>query len=106
MVIEYFSQQAAQELPVTDLDWSNWDKHMWLTCYDVSLKLERIVNPSDWAALLNAQLDWQTFDRNPDGYLHERGYDANDAQKHYMTGVLEDVLSMQIDMTYNTSKAA
>lgn len=106
MVIEFFSQKAAEEAPVKDTVWTEWDKHMWMTNYQTSLAIERRIHESDWAQLINAQLDAQTYDRDPDAYLHERGYDANDAQKWYMHGVVQDVLSASIDGVFATSKAA
>ena len=104
MVIEYFAKQAAEEAPVQDTTWNNWDKHMWLTCYTVSLAVERLINIKDWAALVNAALDSQRFDRDPEGYLHEHGW--TDSSKEWMHDTLDDVLSMHIDTAFNTSRAA
>lgn len=106
MVIEYFATQAAEDAPFTTVDWAEWDKRIWMTNYAVSLAIQRRINEGDWAVLVMAAIDWQSFDRDPDGYLHERGYDANDAQKEYMSGVLQDVLSASIDSAFHTSKAA
>jgi hypothetical protein len=105
MVIEYFATQAAEDAPATALDWANWDKHMWMTCYTASLAIERRINEHDWATLVNAAFDWQSFDRDPDAYLNERGYEEP-WQIDYMRGVLQDVLSASIDTVYSTSKAA
>lgn len=106
MVIEYFSAKAAEEAPATDTTWENWDKHMWVTCFDISLKLERMVNIKDWAALLNAQLTLQTFDRSPESYLFDRG-DADNARNRQLAwDELRDVVSMWIDTVHNTTKAA
>jgi hypothetical protein len=106
MVIEFYAKQAAQEAPVNDTVWTEWDKHTWMTCYQTSLAIERKIDESFWVQLINAQLDAQLFDRDPDGYLHERGYDANDAQRWYMKGVLEDLVSVSIDQAFQMSKAA
>jgi hypothetical protein len=106
MVIEFFSQQAAEDLPVRDSNWKAWDRHMWMTCYTVSLAIERKINEHDWATLLNAALDWQSFDRDPAGYLYERGEDDNEHTNNYYHEVLQDVLSASIDTAFNTSKAA
>jgi len=106
MVIEYFSQQAAQDAPVKDLDWKEWDKHMWMTNYQTSLAIERVINEHDWAALVNAALDYQSFDRDAAGYLHERGEDDTEYMNNYYHEVLEDALSAHIDVVFNTSKAA
>ena len=107
MVLEYFSAQAAQDAPVKDTIWTEWDKHMWMTNYQTSLAIERVIDMRDWAQLINAQLDCQTFDRDPAAYLYERGEDDPTAdQRWYWHGVLQDVLSSCIDNAFNTSKAA
>jgi len=106
MAIEYFAKQAAEEAPRTDKTWVYWDRHMWMTLYTASLAIERIINMSDWAALVNAALDSQSFDRDPAGYLHERGEPDTSQNVDYMRGVLEDVLSASIDTVFNTSRAA
>jgi hypothetical protein len=106
MVIEYFATQAAEDAPATDLTWDNWDKHMWLTCYKVSLAIERMVNIRDWAVLVNAAFSLQDFDRNPAGYLFDRGEDDTAENRDEALDVLRDVLSASIDTVFNTSKAA
>ena len=106
MVIEYFATQAAEDAPATDLAWDNWDKHMWMTCYTVSLAIERIVNIKDWATLVNAAFDWQSFDRDSAAYLYERGDEDNEHNVNYYHGMLQDILSASIDTVFNTSKAA
>jgi hypothetical protein len=107
MVLEYFSAQAAQDAPLLSTSyWVEWDKHMWMTNYQTSLAIERRINEHDWATLVNAALDYQSFDRDPDAYLYERGYEVNADQKWYMKGLLQDVLSSCIDNAFNTSKAA
>jgi hypothetical protein len=106
MVIEYFSRQAAEDAPVEDKGWTRWDRHMWMTCFQTSLAIERKIDESFWAQLINAQLDAQTFDRDPDGYLHERGYDGTEGQRLYMEDVLKDLVSSSIDQTYQMSQVA
>lgn len=106
IVIEYFSQRAAQGAPVTDLDWAGWDRHMWMTNYQASLAIGRRINEHDWAALVNAQLDVLLFDRNPAGYLFDRGEEDNEDTNNYYHEALRDILSAHIDTAFNTSKAA
>jgi hypothetical protein len=106
MVIEFFAQQAAQEAPVMDLDWQNWDKHIWMTNYTAALAIERRIHEGDWAALVNAALDLQRFDRDPEAWLHERGELPSMNARYHYADVLQDVLSASIDTAFNTSKAA
>lgn len=106
MVIEYLSQKAAQEAPVADLDWAAWDRHLWMTCYEASLAIERKIDESFWAQLINAQLDAQTFDRDPAGYLFERGEEDNEHTNNYYHDVMKDLVSSSIDQAFQMSKAA
>jgi hypothetical protein len=106
MVIEFYAVQAAQEAPVNDTVWTEWDKHTWVTNYQTSLAIERRLNEHDWATLVNAALDYQSFDRDPAGYLYERGEDDTYKTRTTMRWTLQDVLSASIDTAFNTSKAA
>lgn len=105
MVIEFYSQQAAQETPDTT-DWGVWDKHMWMSNHVADLAVERLIAARDWSMLLSAQLDAQTFDRDPAGYLNDRDYNDTESERVYMQGILEDVVSAAIDAAYRNSKAA
>jgi hypothetical protein len=105
MVIEFFAQQAAQEAPHHE-DTAEWDKHIWMTNYEASLAVERKINEHDWAVLVLTAVQWQSFDRDPYGYLNERGYNDTARNAHDMKHTLQDVLSTSIDTAFNTSKAA
>lgn len=105
MVIEYFSTQAAEDAPHHE-DTAALDKHIWMTCYEVSLKIERKINEHDWAVLILDSMDWQSFERDPAAYLFERGDEDNEHTNNYYHEVLKDVLSASIDNAYNTTKAA
>lgn len=106
-VLAFFGQRAAEEAPA-DLvqDDAPWDTHAWKTLYTASLAIGRRITEHDWHTVIVSFLDLQSYDRDPDAYLHERGYVANDAQKWYMKGTLEDLVSWAIDTAYNTSQAA
>lgn len=101
-VLEYFVQKAAEDAPDTT-DWQVWDKSMWMTCYQASIAIERQIKEQDWVSLVNYQLDLQSFDRDPDGYLHERGYTEKD--KDYMHDTLKDLVSWGIDTVLKNSGA-
>ena len=101
-VLEYFVQKAAEDAPDTT-DWQVWDKSRWLTCCQASIAIERQIKEQDWVSLVNYQLDLQSFDRDPDGYLHERGYTEKD--KDYMHDTLKDLVSWGIDTVLKNSGA-
>lgn len=110
MVIEYFAGQAAEDAPAVhhgdnEVQWDAFNKHMWLTHKQVCIAIEREVSQHDWHTLLSNMIDLQVFDRDPAGYLHERGYGDNEASRGYMTGVLEDLVSWAIDSAWNNAKA-
>jgi hypothetical protein len=77
-----------------------------MTCFDLSLKLERVVNIKDWAALLNSQVTLQSYDRDPAAYLFDRGDDDTEYNRNYAWDELKDVVSSWIDNVHNTTKAA
>jgi len=105
MVIEYFATQAAEDAPHHE-DTVEWDKHIWMTCYTASLAVERKINEHDWAVMVLAAMDWQSFERDGAAYLYERGDDDNEHNVNYYYETLQDVLSASIDTVFNTSKAA
>lgn len=107
MVIEYFAGQAAEDAPAVhhgdnEAKWDAFHKHMWLTHKQVCIALEREVNAHDWHCVVTNMIDRQSFDRDPEGYLNERGYTEKD--RDYMQGVLEDLVSWAIDECWNNSK--
>lgn len=104
-VIEFFGAQAAEDAPVLDTDWTRWDKHMWMTCHKADLAIERQINPKDWVVLINTLLDFQYFDRDPAGYLNDRGDDDTEANRNGYDDRLKDLVSWAIDTAYRNSGA-
>jgi hypothetical protein len=97
MVLEYFAQQAAEDAPL-----ENADTHMWMTRYQASLAIERQITEKDWDALVAGMSELQSYDRDRDAYLHERGYVD---PTHSMRFSLEDQVSWAIDTAYTCSGA-
>lgn len=105
MVIEYFGQQAAQDAPATT-DWEVWDRHLWMTNHKVDLAIERRIKAGDWGVLTSAMSDLQSYDRDPAGYLNERGENGDSAgARDWMLDILTDVVSWAIDTAWNNSGA-
>lgn len=99
MVLEYFAQQAAEDAPLEGAD-----THMWMTRYQASLAIERQITEADWDALVARMSDLQSFDRDPDAYLNERGY-AGSLDKLVFDDSLKDQVSWAIDTAYTCSGA-
>lgn len=100
MVIEYFSQQAAEEAPEDD-----HYSHLWKTRYQASIALDRRIGAWRWESLVESQIDLQSFDRDPDGYLTEQGYEPNEAERHNMGEHLKTQVSWSIDNVLRNSGA-
>ena len=98
MVIEHFAQKAAADLPAI-FDWMEWDKTHWMSRMAVSVAIERQVTEQDWNDLINVQLDLQTFDRDPDGYMADHDWKGFAATREY----LETQVSFYIDTAFRNS---
>jgi len=100
MVLEYFAQQAAEDAPL-----ENADTHMWMTRYQASLAIERQITEMDWDRLVALMSDLQSFDRDPEGFVNERGYFPSRAKVLDMHHQLTDQVSWAIDTAYTCSGA-
>lgn len=101
MVIEYFSAQAAEDLP-EELDAVEHETHLWMTRFQVSLAVERQVGEWWWESLVECQRNLQSFDRDPEGWVHE--VDAF-GSKEDVRDHLQDQVSWSIDNAWNNSGA-
>jgi len=101
-VIEYFAAQAAEDAPL-----ENADKHMWMTRYQTSLAIERQITEADWDSLVGRMANLQSFDRDPEGWMTEHGFDLSygDNGVTYVKDGLEDQVSWAIDTAYTCSGA-
>ena len=100
MVLEYFAQQAAEDAPL-----ENADTHMWMTRYQASLAIERKIGDWWWDSLVANMSDLQSFDRDPEGYLHEAGFQPNAQNAFDMEDHLKRQVSWAIDNVFNNSGA-
>lgn len=101
MVIEYFSAQAAEDYPGHDATFEDIDKHLWMTRYQVSLAVERNIGEWWWNSLVEAQMDLQSFDRDPDAFMEK--YDCG--PKYAVEENLKNQVSWSIDNAWNNSGA-
>lgn len=106
MVIEYFSAQAAEDYPGhEDRTFDEMEKHLWMTRYQCSLAVERNIGEWWWEALVECQMDLQSFDRDPDAWLDGEGRDSNAESKGYWREHLKRQVSWSIDNAWNNSGA-
>lgn len=98
MVIEYFAAQAAEDAPEQDDH-----KHMWMTRMQASLAIERQISPQDWYVLVVAMSNLQSFDRDPAGYLFDRGHEDTAITRENEHFYLNDQVSWKIDTAYACS---
>ena len=76
MIVEHFAEECAQEMPA-DVPGLEIEQHIEKYRLLLSLALDaRPVNAGAWATLVGEVLDYQSFDRDPAGYLHEEGWDG------------------------------
>jgi hypothetical protein len=100
-VIEYFAQQAAEDMP--DGTEMECEKHLWTTLFQVSLAVQRRISERDWKFLVDEMLDLQSVNRDAEGYLNERGYETYTPETIRLE--LEDNVSWLIDNCYDNSGA-
>lgn len=105
MVIEYFSAQAAEDYPGHDATFADIEKHLWMTRFQVSLAVERQVGEWWWTSLINTQMELQSFDRDPAGYMYEQGQDDIYKTRTTMRWHLQNQVSWSIDNAWNNSGA-
>lgn len=98
-VIEYFAQQAAEDMP--DADYTETEKHLWKTRYQASLAIDRRIGAYWWDTLVECERNLQSFDRDPEGYANEQGHSGYAGTREY----LETEVSWRIDNVLNNSGA-
>ena len=103
MVIEYFAAQAAEDMPIITSYAGDTDKHMWMTRMQASIAIEKQIGEFDWDELVTYMIAAQSFDRDPDGYLHANGYRVTAAEREYVADTFEDEVSFAIDNAYGNA---
>lgn len=98
-VIEYFATQAAEDAPLLD----GYEKHLWITRMQASIAIEKQIREYDWDELVTTLIAVQSFDRDPDGYLHANGYKVTAAEREYIADTFEDEVSFAIDNAYGNA---
>ena len=59
----------------------------------------------DWEEAVVVIGAYESFDRDPYGYLHRNGYKVTSYERDYQKGTLQDEVSFAIDEAYRNSGA-
>lgn len=102
MVIEFFSAQAAEDAPEGE---GLSESYLWKTRYQASIALDRRIGEWWWTSLVECQMDLQSFDRDPAGYLYERGEADWGSAIDDMGEHLKNQVSWSIDNAFRNSGA-
>lgn len=97
MVVEYFATKCVEEMPSEDMPMAEFyrDLHSEEWRIKTMKAIEKVIPEQDWDSLLEWLLDYQSFDRDPEIWMHERGYDH---PAHTVREYLNDQASMHIDV--------
>lgn len=76
MVVEYFATKCVEEMPSEDMPKAEFfrDLHSEEWRLQTMKAIEKVIPEADWSELLEWLLDYQTFDRDPESFIHERAY--------------------------------
>jgi hypothetical protein len=94
--------QAAEDMPVGTTE--EQQTHLWMTRYKASLAVERRLGEWWWESLVDAQMNLQSFDRDPQGWAFDNGIDPGfhiDAHRERQ----ENEVSWAIDNCFDNSGA-
>lgn len=97
MVIEYFATKCVEEMPSEDMPKAEFfrDLHSEEWRLEAMKAIERVINEDDWSRLLEELIRYQSFDRDPEGWIYENGYeDTVQRVREY----LNDEASVQINV--------
>lgn len=97
MAVEYFATQCAEEMPSDDMPKAEFfqDLHSEEWRIKTMKAIEKIIPESYWRTLVKNVGNYQSFDRDPEGWKEEEGYDWYSVPE--MRDYLNDTISTAID---------
>jgi hypothetical protein len=77
MVVEYFATKCVEEMPSEDMPKAEFfrDLHSEEWRLQTMKAIERVIPERNWMLLLEWLLDYQSFDRDPEGWKFDKGYE-------------------------------
>jgi hypothetical protein len=79
MVVEYMATKCVEEMPSEDMPSAEFfrDLHSEEWRIVTMRAIGKVIPESDWSNLLEDLLEYQTFDRDPEGYMYQKNYSRN-----------------------------
>lgn len=76
MVVEFYATQCATEMPSDEMPKAEFYQDLHVEEYRLrAMKgIEKIIPEGDWADLVIELRNFQSFDRDPEGWMEQRGY--------------------------------
>ena len=96
MVIEYYATKLVEEWPAV-LTGIQVEKRVYEAALAMEWRLNKFVNKITFNNLIEFMLDQQTFDRDPDGWLNENGYEATEFTRENWKHYHNDMISALIN---------
>lgn len=96
MVIDYYATKLVEEWPAV-LTGEEIEKRLYEAALKLEWRLNKFVNKTTFNELIEYMLDQQSFDRDPDGWLNENGYEATEQTREYWRTHLTDMISTRIN---------
>lgn len=96
MVIEYYAQKLVEEWPAV-LTGIQVESRMYEAALLMEARLNRFVNKVTFNNLIELMLDYQTFDRDPAGWLEENGWEDTAPRQYHWKQYMNDMISALIN---------
>jgi hypothetical protein len=98
MVIEFYATQCAAEMPSDEMPKAEFYQDLHREEYRLrAMKgIEKVIPEVYWTDLIEELLEYQSFDRDPAGWLEENGYSGNESV-HATRNVFNNNISYHID---------
>lgn len=79
MIVERMATECVQEMPSEDMPRAEFfrDLHSEEWRIKTMKAIEKVIPEADWTELLETLLDSQSFDRDPEAWLYERGNETS-----------------------------
>lgn len=85
MVVEYYATKCVEDMPSEDMPKADFfrDLHSEEWRLQTMKAIEKVIPEFEWTSLVGWLLEYQSFDRDPEGYMHTDGlWGLNTVQSH------------------------
>lgn len=96
MVIDYYATKLVEEWPAV-LTGEEIEKRLYEAALKMEGRINKFINKYTFNELIEFMLDQQSFDRDPDGWLEENGWDNSNDTKLRWGYYFVDVVSARIN---------